>query len=93
MATESGMDQSVLDDNIRRTVERAALRNVRKLADELETEQLAKRRLEKRALIIAAVIGAVSAVWLVLALIASDEKFDRGQKIQLPDKVVMPKKD
>ena len=57
-----------------------------------EAEQAAKRRLEKRALIIAAVVGTVFTVWLVMGMVASDEKFDRGQKIQVPATIVVPKK-
>jgi hypothetical protein len=93
MNTEPQVDQDAIADNVQRTVERTALRNVRKLADELEAEQAAKRKLERRALIIVAVVGTVFAVWFTLGLIASDEKFDRGRTIQVPDKIVVPKKD
>ena len=92
MNTESGIDKEAINENIRQTVERVALRNVRKLADELEAEQVAKRRLEKRALIIAFIVGTVFAVGLVVFLIGSDEKFERGRTIQLPAKVVVPQK-
>ena len=44
-------------------------------------------------MIIVTVVGTVFAVWFVLGLIESDKKYDRDQKIQLPDKVVVPKKD
>ena len=92
MNTESGIDKEAINENIRQTIERVALRNVRKLADELEAEQAAKRRLEKRALIIAFAVGTVFAVGLVVFLISGDEKFERGRTIQLPDKVVVPQK-
>ena len=93
MSTDSNPDKSALSDNIQRTVERTALRKVRKLVDELDAEETAKHRLGRRALIIAVVVGTVAMVWLVSGLIASDEKYERGQSVRLPDKVVVPKKD
>ena len=89
MKPEAEVDKSVMAENIQRT----ALRKVRNLVDDLEAEETAKSRLGKRALIIAFVIVSAFAAWLVLGLIASDEKFGRGQPIQMPDKVVVPKKD
>ena len=93
MNTEPQIDQNAIADNIERTVQRTALRKVRKLADELDAEEAAKSRLEKRALVIAVVAGTVIIMWLVSSLIASDEKFERGQSIQLPAKIDVPKKD
>jgi hypothetical protein len=87
------IDKNVMAENIQRTVEHTALRKVRNLVDDLEAEETAKSRLEKRALIIAFVVVSLFAVWLVHGLIASDEKFERGQSIQMPDKVAVPKKD
>ena len=92
MTTESGLDKNAIADNIERTVQRTALRKVRTLADELNAEEAAKKRLETRALIIAAIVCSVIMVWFVTGLIASDEKFERGQSVQLPDKVVVPGK-
>ena len=93
MNTEPHIDQNAIADNIQRTMQRTALRKVRKLTDELNAEEAAKSRLEKRALIIAVVAGTVVTMWLVSSLIASDEKFERGQSIQLPAKIAVPKKD
>ena len=93
MHGETDMDKNAIADNIQRTVERTALRNLRKLAETLNEEQIAQRRLERRALIIACVVGTVLAVWFVLGLIASDKKFERERTIQLPEKIVLPKKD
>ncbi len=86
-------DKDAMAENIQRTVDRTALRKVKNLVGELEAEEAAKRRLEKRAMIIAFVITGVLAVWGVLGLIASDKKFERGQPIQMPEKIVVPKKD
>jgi len=36
---------------------------------------------------------ALLAVWFVSDLIASDRKFERGQAIPMPDKIVVPKKE
>lgn len=93
MSAEPTTERTPLADNIERTVERTALRKVRKLVDVLEAEEAAKRRLEKRAMWIAGAIGGVAIVWLVWSLIASDQKFERGQTIQLPAKVVVPAKE
>jgi hypothetical protein len=93
MTTDSNPDKNAIAENIQRTVERTALRKVRKLVDELDAEESAKYRLEKRALIIAVVAGTLATVWLVSGLLVSDEKFERGQPVQLPDKVVVPNKD
>ena len=93
MTSESDLDKNAMADNIERTVQRTALRKVRKLADELNAEEVAKNRLGRRALIIATIVCSVIMVWFVTSLIASDEKFGRGQSVQLPDKVVVPKKD
>jgi hypothetical protein len=93
MNTEPHIDQNAIADNIERTVQRTALPKVWKLADELSAEEAAKSRLERRALMIAVVAGTVVTMWLVSSLIASDEKFERGQSIQLPAKIAVPKKD
>ncbi len=93
MTTEQQADQSALADNIKRTVDRTALHKVRKLADELESEEAGKRRLEKRALIIAAVVVGALGTWFVLDLIASDQKYNRGQTFEMPAKVTLPKRD
>lgn len=91
MSTELGKDATA--ENIRHTKERTALLNVRNLVDNLEAEETAKSRLGKRALIIAFVIVSALAAWLVLGLIASDEKYERGRAIEMPEKIVVPKKD
>ncbi len=93
MTTDLNPDKSAIADNIQRTVERTALRKVRNLVDELDAEETAKSRLGKRALMIAVVVGTLAMAWLVSGLIASDGKYERGQPVQLPDKVVVPKKE
>jgi hypothetical protein len=90
---EPHIDRNALNANIQRTVDQVALRKVRRLADELETEQAAKQRFGNRAMIVVLVVVALLAVWFVSGLIASDRKFERGQVIPMPDKVVVPKKE
>jgi hypothetical protein len=92
MTTESDLDKKALADNIQRTVERAALRNIRALSERLQEEDKVERRLEKRALIIALLVVIVFGLLLVLTLISNDEKFDRSQPVQVPETIVMPKK-
>ena len=93
MNSEPHIDQNAIAENIDDTVKRTALRKVRKLVDKLEDEETARRRLEKRALIIGAVAVAAIAGWFAFTMIERDGNFDRGQTIQLPDKVVVPKKE
>ena len=93
MNAEPHIDRNALNQNIQRTVDQVALRKVRRLADELEAEQAAKLRFGNRAMIVVLAVVALLAVWFVYGLIASDRKFERGQAIQMPDKVVVPKKD
>ena len=93
MNTESDLGTGALSDNIQRTVDRTALRKVRKLADKLAAEDAARHRVGKRALIIAGVAVTVLTVWFVSGLIASDRKFERGQTVAVPDKVVIPRKE
>ena len=93
MNREPHIDRNALNANIQRTVDQVALRKVRKLADELEAAQAARHRFGNRAIIVVAVAATVLAVWFLSDLIASDRKFERGHAIQMPDKVVVPKKD
>ena len=46
MTSESDLHKNAIADNIERTVQRTALRKVRKLADALNAEEAAKKRLE-----------------------------------------------
>lgn len=91
MRTETDMDKNAIAENIQRTVERTALRNIRKLSATLDQEHVAERRLQRRALMIAVVVGTVFSAWFVLDLIGSDAKYERERTIQLPDKIVLPK--
>jgi hypothetical protein len=80
-------------ENIQRTVERAALRKVRKLTDLLEGEQRESSRLEGRAL---KAIWVVAAISVVLVALLTAVAFERSQPqtadIQLPIKTMQPAK-
>ena len=93
MNREPHIDPNALNANIQRTVDQVALRKVRRLADDLEAEQAAKQRFGNRVMIVVLVAVALLTVWFVSDLIASDRKFERGQAIPMPDKVVVPKKE
>ena len=93
MNREPHIDRNALNANIQRTVDQVALRKVRRLADDLEAEQAAKQRFGNRVMIVVLVAVALLTVWFVSDLIASDRKFERGQAIPMPDKVVVPKKE
>lgn len=93
MNREPHIDRNALNANIQRTVDQVALRKVRRLADDLEAEQAAKQRFGNRVMIVVLAAVALLTVWFVSDLIASDRKFERGQAIPMPDKVVVPKKE
>jgi hypothetical protein len=91
MNPEAEANKNAMAANIEQTVKHAALHKVRKLVDNLDAEHAAKERLEKIALLVAVVILIAFAAWFALGLIASDQKYERGQPLPLPDKVVAPK--
>lgn len=85
-------DRQAIDDNIRLTVDRTALRKVRKLVDEVHLEESARRRLERRALTAAVIVGALTTTCCVYAVLKSDDRFDFGQSVQVPARVAVPQK-
>ena len=93
MSAEPDVDKNAITENVQRTVERAALRKVRKLVDKIEEEQAVEQRLGNRAMIVFAVIGILFLAWLIANAINDDRQLNRDQKFQLPEKVVIPKKD
>lgn len=89
--TDPEADRAALADNVQRTVERTALRKVRKLVDELEDEQAGDDHRGRYALIALVAVIALLLLWLVSGAIDSDKKFNRGEKIDIPDKATLPK--
>ena len=54
---------------------------------------LERRRLERRALTVAAIVGVLITGWLVFGALQNGEKFERGQAVQVPQQIAVPKKD
>lgn len=79
MSSKLEPNDAAIAENVQRTVEQAAIRKVRKLADQLQNEQSEKDRLERQALIVAAVIGLAVLVWVALSLFGSGQS-SRTQK-------------
>ena len=93
MSAEPEVDKNAIAENVQRTVERTALRKVRNLVDKIEEEQAVEKRRGNRAMIAFAIIGVLILAWLVANAINDDRNLNRGQKFQMPEKVVVPKKD
>lgn len=93
MSSEPDINKNAIAENVQRTVERAALRKVRKLVDKIEDEQAVEQRLGNRVMIVFAVIGVLFMAWFIANAIIDDRKLNRDQKFQMPEKVVVPKKD
>jgi hypothetical protein len=92
MGTEPQSDRNAMTDNIQRTVERTALRKVRKLVDNLDAEESGKKRLERRALVIAAIVAVLIIGWVAVGAIQNDRQFTRDQPVAIPAQVEVPKK-
>jgi hypothetical protein len=58
-----------IDDNIQRTVERTALRKVRRLLDALQAEEESDRRLRRIVYIVGAAL-ALLLIWFVAGLVS-----------------------
>lgn len=93
MNSELDVDKNAIAENVQHTVERTALRKVRKLVDKIEEEQAVEQRLGNRAMIVFAVIIVLFLAWLIANAINDDRKLNRDQKFQMPEKVAVPKKD
>ncbi len=92
MNTEPQIDRNAIADNIDQTVKRTALRKVRKLVDNLDAEESGRKRLERRALVIAAIVGILIVGWVALGAIQNDKQFARDQPVAIPAQVEVPKK-
>jgi hypothetical protein len=92
MSTEPDVDKNAIAENVQRTVERAALRKVRKLVDKIEEEQAVEQRHGNRAMIAFAVIVVLFLAWLIANAINDDRQLNRDQKFQVPETVAVPKK-
>jgi hypothetical protein len=85
MSTESpdGIDRAAIAENAQRTVERSALRKVRKALDRAEADRARERRLLRNTLIVCAVLAAIGA-FAILGILTAGPGTQGGQAIQLP---------
>lgn len=81
------IDKDAIQENIQRTAERAALRKVNKLAEELKHEQLARKRFERIAIVAVVLVLVVYGLWVVFA----DKSPRRVNEIEIPGNVTQPK--
>ena len=85
MSTQSDIDKDAIAEDVERTVERTALRNVRTLVDTVEGEHAAQRRFEKRALLALGIIAVIILVLLFLP-ISGPKSADKEQLLPAPAK-------
>ncbi len=82
MPSELEPNDAAIAENVQRTVEQAAIRKVRKLADQLQKEQSEKDLIERRALIVTGIIGLAVLAWIALVLFGSGQS-SRAQKAEV----------
>ena len=85
MATEipNDIDRAAIEEHAQRTVERAALRKVRKTLDEIQDAETARRRTLHRTLIACAILLAFGA-WGLWELMFGGRDFAQGSPIEIP---------
>jgi hypothetical protein len=77
------IDRAAIAENAQRTVERSALRKMRKALDGIERAEAEKRKLLRNVLLACAALVLLGA-WLVWALIFSGRAQSAGPGIELP---------
>ena len=87
MNHQPDIDKDAIQENIQRTAERAALRKVNKLAEELKNEQLARKRFERIAIVAVVMVLVAYGLWVVFA----DKSSRRVNEIEIPGNVTQPK--
>lgn len=87
MNHQSDIDKDAIQENIQRTAERAALRKVNKLAEELKNEQLARKRFERIAIVAVVLLLVAYGLWVVFA----DKSPRRVNEIEIPGNATQPK--
>lgn len=88
---DSEREVSVAEREAQRIAEQEALRNVRKLTDDLEQEQRDKRRLQKWGLLVAA-IALLALLYAFVSVYLKSKTAPPVQKIEVPGKIVLPQK-
>lgn len=87
----SERELSVAEREAQRIAEQEALRNVRKLTDDLEREQRDRRRLQKWGLLVAA-IALLALAYAFVSVYVKSRTAPPPQKIEVPGKIVLPQK-
>ena len=83
----SEVDKNAIAENVQRTAERATLRKVRKFTDELEDDEITRKRIEKSALALFVILAVVFALWVIYG-----DKLSTGKgEIVVPGHVTQPK--
>lgn len=88
MNQQPDIDKDAIHDNIQRTAERAALRKVNKLSEELKNEQLSRKRIERIALIAFVVVFVLYGLWVVFG--GKSSRYIN--EIEIPGNVTQPNK-
>lgn len=85
MASEipNDIDRAAIEEHAQRTVERTALRKVRKTLDEIQDAETARRRTLQRTLIACAILLLLGA-WGLWEIMFSGRDFAKGPPIEIP---------
>ena len=83
------IDRAGIQDHAQRTVERTALRKVRKTLDSIEQDETAQRRTLHKVLAVCAALAVLGA-WLVWTLVFGDRGMPKQQPMKVPS-TVQPK--
>ena len=84
-------EPNVAEREAQRAAEQEALRNVRRLTDELEQEQRERRRMMKWGWVIAAVAVA-GLLYVLVSIYSKARSVPLPARIDVPGKVVLPQK-
>lgn len=87
----AGSEPTVAEREAQRAAEQEALRNVRRLTDELEREQRDRRRMAKWGWVIAA-IAVAGLLYVLVSIYVKARSVPPPAKIEVPGKVVVPPK-
>jgi hypothetical protein len=77
------IDRAAIEEHARRTVEQTALRKVRKVLDEIEEAEAARRRTLRYALIVCALLAVLGA-WLFWGFIFSGKDLPKTPAMKVP---------
>lgn len=89
--SRSERELTVAEREAQRLAEQEALRNVRKLTDDLEREQRDRRKLQKLGLAVAA-LALLALAYAFVSIYVRSTTAPPAPKIEVPGKVVVPQK-